>query len=159
MAKNYRDLRSKMSPKARARSEAAAARILANLPLQGLRRARRLSQETLAEALNASQPEVSKIEHRTDLYISTLRRYVEAMGGALEIVARFPEGDFRITQFHEVGSERLDFSVHGAGESVLVNTIELPVFESADFEWAQGEFVRTHEKVQVECVPTRDVAA
>ncbi len=48
------------------------------------------------------QPEISKIEHRTDMYVSTLPRFVEAMGGKLEITAQFPDGTVRITQFHEL---------------------------------------------------------
>ena len=63
-----------------------------------LRRARRLTQETLAETLGMSQSEVSKVERRTDLYVSTLRRYVEAMGGELQIFARFPNGEVEIIQ-------------------------------------------------------------
>jgi hypothetical protein len=46
---------------------------------------------------------VSKIEKRTDMYVSTLRRYIEAMGGQLDVVARFPDGDVRITQFQTAG--------------------------------------------------------
>ncbi len=72
------------------------------MPLQELRRARQLSQEQLARELGATQPEISKIEHRTDMYVSTLRRFVEAMGGELEIIARFPDGTIEITQFHEL---------------------------------------------------------
>ena len=64
--------------------------------------ARELSQVALADLLEASQLEVSRIEHRTDLYVSTLRRYVEAMGGELDIVARFPDGSVRINQFEEL---------------------------------------------------------
>jgi transcriptional regulator with XRE-family HTH domain len=72
------------------------------MPLHELRRARQLSQEHLAEELGASQPEISKIEHRTDMDVSTLRRFVEAMGGKPEIIAQFPDGTVRITQFHEL---------------------------------------------------------
>jgi transcriptional regulator with XRE-family HTH domain len=72
------------------------------MPLHELRRARQLSQEQLAEELGATQPEIPKIEHRTDMYVSTLRRFVEAMGGKLEIIVRFPDGTVRITQFHEL---------------------------------------------------------
>jgi transcriptional regulator with XRE-family HTH domain len=143
MAKKFSELQSKMSPGAQRRSQAAAARILANLPLQGLRRARRLSQETLAEALNATQPEVSKIERRADLYISTLRRYIEAMGGALDIIARFPDGDFRVSQFHEVGNEKPDLAT-AYSDTVLLNTIELPLLEECDLEWT-GEIVTKAE--------------
>jgi predicted transcriptional regulator len=73
-----------------------------------LRRARQLTQETLAETLGMSQPEVSKVEHRTDLYVSTLRRYVEAMGGELQIFARFPNGEVEIIQIApEVAGHKL----------------------------------------------------
>ncbi len=76
--------------------------MLAELPLRELRRARALSQAAMAELLGASQPEVSKIEHRTDMYLSTLRRFVEAMGGELDVIARFPDGAVRITQLSEL---------------------------------------------------------
>ena len=102
MAKKFRDLIANKSPEWRAEVAARKRQLLDEMPLQELRRARQLSQEALAEALDATQPEVSKIEHRTDLYVSTLRRYIEAMGGELEITARFPEGAVRITQFHEL---------------------------------------------------------
>jgi transcriptional regulator with XRE-family HTH domain len=64
--------------------------------LGDVRRARQLTQETLADALGMKQPEVSKIERRADLYVSTLRRYIEAMGGSLEITAHFPGGDIEV---------------------------------------------------------------
>ena len=63
-----------------------------------LRRAHQLTQETLAETLGMSQSEVSKVERRTDLYVSTLRRYIEAMGGELQIFARFPDGEVEVIQ-------------------------------------------------------------
>ena len=89
-----------MSPERRARVDARVRAALEEMPLQELRRARELSQSRLAELLEMTQPEVSKIEHRTDLYISTLRSYIEAMGGELEILARFPDGaTVRVTQF------------------------------------------------------------
>jgi predicted transcriptional regulator len=63
---------------------------------------RALSQEELAKRLGATQPEVSRIESRTDMYLGTLRRFVEAMGGELVIVAQFPDGAVRIKQFAEL---------------------------------------------------------
>jgi len=100
MARKYAELRAKMSPERRARVDARVRAALEEMPLQELRRARELSQARLAELLEMTQPEVSKIEHRTDLYISTLRSYIEAMGGELEILARFPDGaTVRVTQF------------------------------------------------------------
>lgn len=68
--------------------------------LRQLREARRQSQEELAAKLRIQQAAVSKLERRADVYVSTLRKYVEAMGGTLEIVAKFPDQDpVRLTQF------------------------------------------------------------
>ena len=101
--KKFSDLAARtMTPEAIARAEARAAAMRAEMPLQEMRRARVMSQAQLASALEMTQPEVSKIEKRTDMYVSTLRSYVEAMGGELEIVAHFPDGDVRITQFQEL---------------------------------------------------------
>lgn len=101
--KKFRDLAARtMTPAAIAEAAARTATLRAEMPLQELRRARELSQSQLASALETTQPEVSKIEKRTDMYVSTLRSYIEAMGGALEIVAHFPDGDVRISQFQEL---------------------------------------------------------
>src|SRR5258708_37361550 len=102
MAKKFRDLVARKPASWHAAVEERKQELLAAMPLQELRRARQLSQEQLAEELGATQPEISKIEHRTDMYVSTLRRFVEAMGGQLEIIARFPDGTIEITQFHEL---------------------------------------------------------
>ena len=103
--KKFRDLAERtMEPEAIARSKARVQAMIAAMPLQELRRARELSQAQLARALETTQPEVSKIESRADMYVSTLRSYIEAMGGKLEIVASFPDGDVRINQFQEVGT-------------------------------------------------------
>ena len=52
-----------------------------------------MTQVTLASAMGVSQAQITKVEHQADLYVSTLRRFVEAMGGELELVARFPDGE------------------------------------------------------------------
>ena len=75
---------------------------IAAMPLDELRRARQMTQAKLAQSLGVNQGEVSKIEHRTDLYLSTLSEYVEALGGRLEIRAVFPDREVRITQFEEL---------------------------------------------------------
>ena len=98
----WNEIKASASLEVRAGAAKRTAEMLAAIPLAELRRARELSQVMLAELLEASQSEVSKIEHRTDLYVSTLRRYVEAMGGELDIVARFPDGAVRINQFEEI---------------------------------------------------------
>jgi predicted XRE-type DNA-binding protein len=74
---------------------------LASMPLEEMRKARQMTQAKVAEALGVNQGEVSKIEHRTDLYLSTLAGYVEALGGELEIRAVFADREIRITQFGE----------------------------------------------------------
>ena len=101
MAKNFNLLREKMSPEARARSRAAADKMLREMALDELREARRLTQEQLAEQLGVGQAEVSRLERRTDMYVSTLKRMVEAMGGHLEIRAVFPDGVVPIRRFGE----------------------------------------------------------
>ena len=101
MAQKFAALRAKMSPHAQARSKAMAEEMLRELPLHELRRARELSQARLAELLETTQGEISKIEHRTDVYLSTLRSYIQAMGGELEIIARFPDGAVRVSQFRD----------------------------------------------------------
>lgn len=101
--RKFSALRAAMAPERRARNAAETTRLLAEMPLAELRQAQALTQSTLAELLETSQGEVSKIERRTDMYVSTLRRYIEAMGGELDVVARFPDGDVRITQFQGAG--------------------------------------------------------
>jgi hypothetical protein len=101
MAKPFKNLKQKMSPGALARAEKRARKLLTEMPLSELRAARQLTQESLAKSLGINQAAVSKMERRTDMYISTLRQFVVAMGGELEITARFPDGAIRIQQFKD----------------------------------------------------------
>ncbi|MBX9772759.1 MAG: helix-turn-helix domain-containing protein [Candidatus Obscuribacterales bacterium] len=81
----------KLSPERRAKIKARAKELLAEeMSLRELRKARELSQETLAEVLGMKQGDLSKFERRADAYLSTIRRYVVAMGGSLDLVASFP---------------------------------------------------------------------
>jgi DNA-binding Xre family transcriptional regulator len=102
MARKFAELEAKMSLDAIARSDARYRKMVAEMALHELRRARGISQEKLAEALHIKQPNVAKLEKRTDIYISTLRATIEAMGGTLDIVARFPDGDVKITNFSSI---------------------------------------------------------
>ena len=70
--------------------------------LAELRQVRHFSQEQLAAELSAKQPAVAKMEKKADMYISTLRRFVEAMGGELETRAHFPDGDVKINEFEDL---------------------------------------------------------
>jgi transcriptional regulator with XRE-family HTH domain len=72
------------------------------MPLDQLRKAQQMTQLQVAEVLGVGQGEVSKIEHRSDICVSTLADYIEAMGGRLEIRAVFEDREVRITQFGEL---------------------------------------------------------
>jgi hypothetical protein len=102
MARKFQELRDRMSPERRARVEARVREAIKEMPLNELRRARDMTQVTLAHAMGLSQGDISKIEQRTDCYVSTLRNFVKALGGELDIVARFSDGDVRITQFSDL---------------------------------------------------------
>jgi len=105
VSKPYSILREKMKPAARRKAAEKTKAMLEAMPLQELRQARNLSQEQLAQTLSVKQAAVSKIEHRTDMYISTLRNFIKAMGGDLEITAKFPDGIVQINQFKEIAAK------------------------------------------------------
>ncbi len=75
------------------------------MDLAEVRRALKLSQQEIGQALRIKQGSVAKIEKRADMYVSTLRRFIEAMGGELEIVARFPDHPVRIKNFADLNQE------------------------------------------------------
>jgi transcriptional regulator with XRE-family HTH domain len=95
-----------MDPERQERIRKRTEEMLAELPLHELRQARALSQQELAEVLGLNQATISKLERRTDMYLSSLRRFVEAMGGELEISARFPEGKVLIRLFEDLEEEK-----------------------------------------------------
>jgi transcriptional regulator with XRE-family HTH domain len=103
--KPFATLASRMGSAQRARAEEKAQRLLAEMPLADLRAALELSQEHLAEILKVDQPAISRMERRTDMLISTLARFVEAMGGTLEMRAEFPQGSVRITRLADIRRE------------------------------------------------------
>jgi DNA-binding XRE family transcriptional regulator len=100
-ARNFNELRAKMSPERQAANAAEARRMIEEMPLSELRAARNLTQEHLASLLHVKQASISKMERRTDMYIGTLSKFIEAMGGEMEIRAVFPTGSVRITQFSQ----------------------------------------------------------
>lgn len=108
MAKPFRELVAKMSPEAKSRAEERTREMLKEMPLHELRAAFALSQEQIANSLNIKQPAISKMERRVDMYISTLRNFIKAMGGDLEIIAHFPDGSVRLNQFHEADTVKGD---------------------------------------------------
>lgn len=103
------DLLSQLSPEDREDVENRTLELIEEeATLRELREALGRSQEHIASQLGVKQSAVSKLERRTDMYLSTLRKVVQAMGGELEIVARFPDHPpVRITQFRHLAGEMI----------------------------------------------------
>src|SRR6202050_5285628 len=92
MARNYKELQEKMDPASRADNGQRVREELQGMALDELRSAKRLTQADMAEMLDVPQSSISRIEQRADMYLSTLRNYVHALGGVLQIQAVFSEG-------------------------------------------------------------------
>jgi len=75
--------------------------IAEEMALRHLRQARDLTQQTMAELLDIDQAGISKIESRSDMLLSTLRSYVQAMGGSLRLLAEFPDGIAELSSLGE----------------------------------------------------------
>lgn len=88
MARNLEQVLAKLPRKRREKIELRAAELAT---LKDLRQAVKRTQEELASALGVGQDTISRLEQRSDMLISTLKRYVQAMGGQLDLVARFPD--------------------------------------------------------------------
>ena len=120
MAKSFDDLVKRTTTKrTRTRAARRTKELLGELLLSELRQLAGKSQQQLAAALGIKQPSLSKLENQDDIQISTLRRIVQALGGELEVIAKFPKGAVKIDQFdrtkHPAGYQR-----HGPGELQLV---------------------------------------
>ena len=99
MARNFRELESKMSKDSLARAKTRAKDAMAEMLLAEIRKAVGLTQEELARTIGIKQPTLSRLESQGDMQISTLRRLIEALGGELEIIAPLPGGTIRLGQF------------------------------------------------------------
>lgn len=92
MAVHVRDKIAKLNAAQRNKVEKRAAQLIAEeMTLRDLRKARKLTQARVAKTLGITQDGVSRLEKRTDLLLSTLRKAVKAMGGDVRIVAEFPD--------------------------------------------------------------------
>ena len=92
MSRNVNDIIRTLSPAQRKKVEARAAELIAEeMTLRELRRARKLTQVSVAKALGITQDSVSRLEKRSDILLSTLRKTVHVMGGNLSLVAEFPD--------------------------------------------------------------------
>jgi hypothetical protein len=97
----FSELTQGFSPERRGRVAATAAALRESMTLEELRKARAQSQGDVAATLAVGQPAVAKLEKRVDMHVSNLRRYIEALGGTLEITARFPDASVVLTNIGE----------------------------------------------------------
>ena len=108
MARKFSELTQNFSPERRQRIEEKKAALREEMSLAEIRAALFLTQSTLAETMDVGQAEISKIEGRTDVFISTLRRFINAMGGELEINAVFPDRTIEIQNFSSFSEDTED---------------------------------------------------
>jgi hypothetical protein len=102
MAKKFSELRLSMRPESQLLSQLRSKKLLAAIPQNELRQARASSHKMLSDILGVPKSSITKLEKYTDMYLSTLRSHVQAMGGDLEIVARFPGGSINIISFSDL---------------------------------------------------------
>lgn len=101
MAKSFKTLMEKMPAERRARIDARVQEALEEIALQQLRQSLNLTQEQVAEVMQSNQATVSKLERQSDMYISSLQKFVTALGGKLKLVASFPDKEVVIGQFNQ----------------------------------------------------------
>ena len=106
MGRTRQDIMAGLTAERRAKIEARATELLGEVEgLKALRLLTQNSQEQIARSLGVKQPSVAKIERQTDLYLSTLRRFVEAAGGTLELRVDLPgKGVLHLTGLGELKS-------------------------------------------------------
>jgi len=102
MATKWKDIRGTHSPEVEGRIRQSVEEAAIVMRLYQLREERNLTQENVAKVLEINQGAISRMEKRNDMYVSTLRSYIQAMGGQLQIKAIFPEGEVQIDQFDEI---------------------------------------------------------
>ena len=114
MAHKWGDIRRTLSPEQEAETRQYVNSVVQAVTLNQLREARSLTQANLASVLGVNQGSVSKMEKRTDMYVSTLRSFIQAMGGQLQIKAVFPEGEVEIGQFKDAAEPTADSETNAA---------------------------------------------
>ena len=103
--KKFSNLTKDFSAERKAKIATQTAKLKEEMALAELRQALKISQAQLAEKLQIKQPAISRLENRTDMYVSHLRQVIEAMGGELKITAIFPDVEVTITNFEDLAME------------------------------------------------------
>jgi hypothetical protein len=102
MAKKFSMFRARMSSEAHARAAARAEAMLLEMQLHSIRKTGNVTQFGLAHALDVAQGAFSRLEHREEMYVKTLRGYIRALGGELQFVAKFPDAEINVRNFEPV---------------------------------------------------------
>ncbi len=116
MARPWKDIKKKFSEEEEQELEREALAELDRIGFNKLRQARKQTQVALAERLDIPQNAVSRMERRTDLLLSTMRGFVEALGGKLELRVIFPDGEFVLEELAPPPRARRKKSLPGAPE-------------------------------------------
>ena len=127
MKRNFNELFSNMKPEGRERANARADAFLKDMALADLRRARARTQQQLARTLSVNQAWISRVERQTDMYLSTLRAYVEALGGELEVSVRFDDYVVRLNQFAELEGETTPGGTANALSETNATSTDAPI--------------------------------
>lgn len=101
MARSFNTLREKMSPQRQEQAKERTNEMLEELALQDLRKALNLTQEQVAIIMKTNQAAASRMENQSDIYVSTLRKFIRALGGEIKIVATFKDREVVINQFQQ----------------------------------------------------------
>lgn len=118
MAKSFDDLVKRTTTKrTRDRALAQTKELIAEVPVGELRQLVGKSQRELAEIIGIKQPSLAKLEKQSDMQISTLQKIIEALGGELDLVARFPKGAVKIGRF--TGRGQKSRQSHGSATHLL----------------------------------------
>jgi DNA-binding XRE family transcriptional regulator len=99
---SFEKLTNSMSASSKKLMEKKLVKLRQEMALSEVRRAMSLTQVDLATMLHIKQAALARLENRTDMYISSLRKYILALGGELDIVARFPSGEVHIQKLHDL---------------------------------------------------------
>jgi transcriptional regulator with XRE-family HTH domain len=121
MAKSFDDLVARTTtPQVRAKAKTLTRKYLAQMLIREIRKLAGKSQAELARILGVKQPGISKLEQQDDMQVSTLKKIVEALGGEVHIIARFPKADVEISQFKKVPRGKPDKKMRELQELQLV---------------------------------------